>query len=58
MIRNRRRKQCFDGWEHLNVVTGEWMCGKKLIDKKNRLRGMRYVRGIRNLNKKRVSEVI
>ncbi len=44
MIKNRKRKHCFDGWEHYNESMDKWMCGKQIVDKYNRVRGVRYVR--------------
>ena len=43
-MKNRIKTSCFDGWEHFNVSTGKWKCGKKIIDNYNRIKGSRYIK--------------
>tara|TARA_Y100001963_G_scaffold157708_1_gene254707 strand:+ start:1174 stop:1344 length:171 start_codon:yes stop_codon:yes gene_type:complete len=43
-IKNRRKKHCFDGWEHYSYSAGKWMCGRQVTIKKNGVRGIRYIK--------------
>ena len=42
---NRRKKYCFDGWEHYNPFLGKWTCGKKIVRSRSVFRGAKSITG-------------